>query len=273
MKLRIQPWFTDGCTRFLNTVFKWYPQFLTGTPTVLEWGGGNSTLYFLSRKCRVLTVESDACYINDLSALTTSMGYRSVVVSSTADALRELDTADVVILQAKGIQDVEEQIFSGRDWTFLLNDGISRREVLEAVERSAFQGLLILDNVEYCGNWGSLERAAAHPDRVRVYRSLLRNPEWRHILFDQPEGREGHSSPDYTGWEAPHRWISGILWRHSHLFSQLLVTHLGMPVVTPDAIDDRDLESLPNRCPFDWARMKWLTESYDNVFPLHRSFE
>ena len=106
MKLRIQPWFTDGCTRFLNTVFKWYPQFVTGTPTVLEWGGGNSTLYFLSRKCRVLTVESDASYIDDLSSLTTSMGYRSVVVSSTADALRELDTADVVILQAKGIQDV-----------------------------------------------------------------------------------------------------------------------------------------------------------------------
>jgi hypothetical protein len=273
MKLRIQPWFTHGCITFLNNVFKWYPQLCGTTPSVLEWGGGNSTLYFLTKKCNVLTVESDEGYVKELAALASAMGFRTAVVSNTTEAMERFDASDLVILHAKGYQDVGDSIFQCRDWTFLLNDGISRKDVLEAVSRLTFQGVLILDNLEYCANWGRLERAAAHPDRVRLYRQFLRDPAWRQLLFEQQEGRNGHSTPDSTGWEAPHRWISGVLWRQEHLFTQLLVTHAGLPVVTPDALGDRDLETLSERCPFDWQQMKWLVDEYSNVFTLDRSFE
>lgn len=41
MKIRINPWFTDDSTRFLNNLFKWFPQVLKngGKMNVLEWGG------------------------------------------------------------------------------------------------------------------------------------------------------------------------------------------------------------------------------------------
>jgi len=131
----------------------------------------------------------------------------------------------------------------------------------------------VLDNVEYCANWGKLERASAHPDRVKSYRRMLRDPSRGKYLFEQSEGREGHSSPDTTGWEAPHRWISAVLWQHDHLLSKLMVSCIGLPLVNLDGLEDSDVLSLPERCPFDWNKMKWIMDEYTNTLKLERKFE
>jgi hypothetical protein len=52
-----------------------------------------------------------------------------------------------------------------------------------------------------------------------------------------------------------------------------MVSHIGLPVVTADALDDADLDTLAQRCPYDWQQMKWLVDEYAAVFDLPRRFE
>ena len=273
MKIRVQPWFTDSCVVFLNNLFKWYPKCIGQQVTVLEWGGGNSTIYFLNKGCRIMTVESDDAYIDDLLKVSRGLGFKATATSDPQDIAVRLTEYDLIIVKATKFEEVGEAIIRLQDWAIIVNDGISRKAVLEAIARRSCPSIVILDNVEYCANWGKLERCAAHPDRVKSYRHILRDPDWIFYLFEQAEGREGHSSPDFTGWEAPHRWISGVLWRRDHLLAKLIVSHLGFPTVTVEGIDDADVATLPERCPFDWNQMKWLIEEYTNVFTLPRKFD
>jgi hypothetical protein len=46
--LRVIPWFTDGCSTFLQNLFKWLPKLVGERLLVLEFGGGNSTFFFLT---------------------------------------------------------------------------------------------------------------------------------------------------------------------------------------------------------------------------------
>lgn len=273
MKLRLQPWFTDSCATFLNNLFKWYPACAGERISILEWGGGNSTLYFLGKGCRLLTIESDEAYIARVVDISRSLGFKVISTDDPGEAVSGYDGVDLTILRAKSFQDAGEVVFDHRDWSMIVNDGISRKEVVEAIVARRCSSIVILDNVEYCANWGKLERGAAHPERVKSYRNILRDPYWSHYLFEQAEGRDGHSAPDSTGWEAPNRWISGVLWPNTHLLAKLMVSHIGLPVVTLDALDDADIETLSQRCPFDWEQMKWLVDEYTEVFELPRSFE
>ncbi|MBY0576830.1 MAG: hypothetical protein K2P67_09595 [Gallionellaceae bacterium] len=273
MKLRINPWFTDSCAVFLNNLFKWYPGSTGKILSVLEWGGGNSSIYFLQKKCRILTIENNEDFIKDLSALSHALGYKVNVTSKLEDAASDFNDYDLTILKADKFEDIGTSVFEMQDWSIIVNDGISRLQVIEAINERKTSAIIVLDNVEYCANWGSLDRCSAHPDRVRSYRQILRDPSWQHYLFEQVEGREGHSVPDATGWEAPIRWISGVLWRHDHLLAKLMVSHIGLPVVNLDGLDDRDILTLPERCPFDWDEMKWLVDEYSNVLTLDRKFE
>jgi len=273
MKLRIQPWFTDSCGTFLNNLFKWYPNYLNKPLSVLEWGGGNSTLYFLGKGCRLLTIESDDAYIQDLLNISQSIGFRSRSVGQVKDVLASFSDYDLTILKASDFKDVGKAIFNLQDWSFIVNDGISRNDVIQTISECNTNAVVVLDNAEYCANWGKLERCAAHPERVKNYRKILRDPKWRHYLFEQNEGREGHSSADFTGWEAPHRWISGVLWPNDHLLTKLMVSHIGFPLVTLEALNDDDVNSLSQRCPFDWESMKWLVDEYNEVYTFPRTFE
>ena len=273
MKIRIHPWFTDACSTFLNNLFKWYPETIKERLTVLEWGGGNSTIYFLQNQCQVLTVESNDTYINYLATLTKQLGYKINVVSTLTEAKHNFKDFDLTILKADKLEDIGEDIFDYINWSIILNDGISRLQVLEAIKKRDCNSIVILDNAEYCANWGKLEKASAHPDRVKSYRQFLRDPQWQHYIFEQSEGREGHSAEDATGWEAPHRWLSAILWKNNHLLAKLMVTNIGFPLVSMEGIDDEDLNSLSERCPFDWQEKKWLVDEYTNVFSVKRKFE
>jgi hypothetical protein len=221
MKLRINPWLTDFCTVFLNNLFKWYPASTKKTLSVLEWGSGHSSIYFLQKQCRILTIESREDYINDLSKLSQSLGFRTNVVNKFEEA--NCNEYDLTILKADKFEDVGDTVFEMDDWSIIVNDGISRNLVIEKIIERKNDSIVILDNVENCANREKLELASAHPDRVQNYRRILRDSYWQNYLFEQIEGRERHSSPDFTGWEVPHRWISAVLWRHDHLLSKLMV--------------------------------------------------
>jgi hypothetical protein len=273
MKLRINPWFTDSCTVFLNNLFKWYQSYTKMPYSVLEWGGGNSTIYFLQKQCKIFTIESNEDFIHDLLKLSQGLNYRARVVKTLTEGTTNFNEYDLTILKADKFEDVGEAVFGMEDWSIIVVDGISRHRVIETIIDRKSTSIVVLDNVEYCANWGKLERASAHPDRVRSYRRILRDPSWRQYLFEQIEGREGHSTPDTTGWEAPHRWISAVLWRHDHLFSKLMVSSIGLPIISIDGLEDLDVLTLSERCPYDWNNMKWLVDGYTNVFMLERKFE
>lgn len=270
MKLRISPWYTDSCTDFLNNLFKWWP-LETGKPLALEIGGGNSTLYFLGKGFRVLTIEDSPSFIHDIESHARQGGYRVETGSTPDEGLDALKNSDLVLLQAGRISPEALSLISSTKWSIIVNDGIDRAEVLSEIYAVNTGSLIILDNCEYCANWGArLERGSAHPTRIPIYREFLRSNDWHCYLFEQAEGRDGYSSPDRTGWEAPHRWITGVGWHKSHLLQQLMVTSKGLPLVTPEGINDGDIESLAQRCPFDWDNREWLTDSYTNYFDLHR---
>lgn len=273
MNLRVIPWFTDSCTMFLNNLFKWYQAPAKKALTVLEWGGGNSSIYFLQKQCRILTIESSEDFINDLLKLSQGLGYRARIVTTLEEGVIHFNEYDLTILKAEKFEDVGTAVFEMEEWSIILIDGISRQQVIETIIERKSSSIVVLENVEYCANWGKLERASAHPDRVRSYRRILRDPSWRQYLFEQIEGREGYSAPDFTGWEAPCRWISAVLWRHDHLLSKLMVSCIGLPLVTIDGLEDQDVLTLPERCPYDWNNMKWLVDEYTNVFTLERKFE
>lgn len=273
MKLRIQPWFTDSCTTFLNNLFKWYPQCVEDRISVLEFGGGNSSIYFLQKGCRLLTIESDDSYIANVLEICRSLGFKATTTDDSEVAISNFHEFDLTILRASTFEEVGDAVFDRKKWSIILNDGISRKDVIEAISTRRCSSIVILDNVEYCANWGKLERSSAHPDRVKIYRQVLRDPAWRHYLFEQVEGRDGHSAPDSAGWEAPHRWISCVLWPSDHLLTKLMISHIGFPVVTLDAIDDADIYTLSKRCPFDREKMKWLVDEYTEVFKLPRTFD
>jgi hypothetical protein len=273
MKLRVNPWFTDSCTVFLNNLFKWYPDFQKKPLSILEWGGGNSSIYFLQKQCRILTIENREDFIHDLLNLSQCLGYRVRIEDNFKEASAHFNEYDMTIIKAEKYEDIGDAVFEMADWSFIVNDGISRDLVIEKILEHQSKSIVVLDNVEYCANWGKLELASAHPDRVRIFRQILRNPFWRQYLFEQIEGREGHSAPDFTGWEAPHRWISAVIWPHDHLLSKLMVSCIGLPLVNLDGLEDIDISTLPERCPFDWDNMKWLVDEYTKVLKLKRKFE
>lgn len=273
-RLRVVPWWTDDCSTFLNNIFKWFPSTLPSPPCILEFGGGNSTLYLLAKGARVVTVESDDGYIDFIRGTACQIGYQVIVTGTEAVLPELLKQHHLIIIKAQSYSEVAHLV-SAIKWDFIVNDGIARKEVLSDIHQKAIESVIILDNVEYCANWGRLDRTSAKPDLIKVYRSILRDEKWRHYIFEQSEGREGRASADKSGWEAPHRWASAILWPSSHLFARLMLTHLGVPLVNQAGLDDADLLTLGDRCPFDWDSMQWR----QNPFPpeldmkLPRSFD
>lgn len=265
--LRVVPWFTDGCSTFLANLFKWLPRHLNTRLSVLEFGGGNSTLFFLSKKLKVISIESDEGYVDFLSNVSRTSGFSVGVFSDPNGYLRDGTQNDLSIIFAKKIEEIPS-VMDLVKTDIIVNDGISRREVLEKIMRDHLNSIVILDNVEYAANWGRLERSSAKPDLIKVYRSFLRSTDWQSYIFEQSEGRDGHGSADKTGWESPHRWMSAVGWSKGHILHNLMTTNLGFPVVNSLGANDDDLESLSERCPFNWETMKWMRDAFPNELDL-----
>jgi hypothetical protein len=237
------------------------------TLKALEFGGGNSTFYLLGKGLKVITVESDESYMKFLISVAESIGFecKSIEFSELNDDT--IDTYDLLIIKAKYLSELGD-IISQFDWDIIVNDGISRREVLEKIHNRLGNTIVILDKVEYCANWGRLDRGSAKPDLIKAYRSILRDQDWSHIIFEQPEGRDGRGAMDKTGWESPHRWASAVLWPSNHLLAKLMVSNIGMPIVNQKGLNDEDTATLGERCPFDWDKMEWLKPHFPTEMDL-----
>lgn len=265
--LRVVPWFTDGCSTFLNNLFKWLPGFIKKRITILEFGSGNSTLYFLSKKSRVISIESSADYVKFVHDIATSSGFKSTIVTPFDLSSNKLDGFDLILVQASSFSEIS-QLLNTIDFDIIVNDGIERKKITEQIFESLKDKIVILDNIEYSSNWGRLDRSSAKPDLIIAYRKILRSPDWRHYIFEQPEGRLGRGFSDKTGWESPHRWASAVLWPSNHLLAHLMITNLGFPIVNELGINNKDIETLGERCPFDWSEMKWLKPEFPSELDL-----
>jgi hypothetical protein len=282
-KLRVSPWWTDACVAFLNNLFKWYPAVAEQPLTVLEFGGGNSTLFFLQKGFKTITVENDEQFIKLLSGFAIQSGLNVHLTDILNFDRSHIDKFDLILVKANNYDSTVklaecpeiDAIIRAYDWTIIVDDGIARKQVLEGILSAESQAIIVLDNIEFCANWGHLDTPSAKPDLIRVYREMLRSSDWRHYIFEQKEGREGRGVADISGWESPHRWASAILWHQRHLLAELMITHLGFPVVNTLGINNEDLQTLEARCPFDWENGKWLK----NHFPpeldlkLQRKFD
>jgi predicted O-methyltransferase YrrM len=277
-KFRIVPWWTDGCSTFLNNLFKWLPHAMPRTSprslTALEFGSGNSTLYLLTKGVRVVTIESDDAYIALVCNIAKEAGYQATAVDIGDFSQHLLDQFHLVAIKATSFAQTN-QILTTNYWDFVVNDGISRREVIEEIHRSNLNSIVILDNVEYCANWGHLDRSSAKPELLKAYRAILRDRTWNNLIFEQPEGRADCGAADKVGWESPHRWASAVLWPERHFLTPLMVTTSGLPMVNPLGADNTDVQTLEDRCPFDWNQMKWLKPPFPTELDLklHRDFD
>lgn len=280
--IRALPWFTDEMTRFVNNLLKWYPGFINRRVSVLEIGSGNSTLFFLNKGLRVVSLEASAEYVSYVVKIAKALGYTVKVV----DTMEQVDDSfDLCVVK---LPDYDNKIHSPGFWydslgieklqldyDFLVNDGVDRKFFLKKF-RSCTNSIIILDNCEYAANWGRLAKSSAKPDLITEFRSFLRSGDWNSMLFEQPEGREGRGSGDNTGWESDVRWLTAIAWSRDHVLSELMISNLGFPLVNEKGIKNADLDSLSERCPFDWEHMKWENESMNPKtldLGLYRSFK
>lgn len=264
MILRALPWMTQESINFLNNLFKWYPVSKDRKLTVCEFGGGNSTIYFLQKGCKVLTVENDEQFIDDLNGLSRVMKLNVKTIRSIDDDFEiNFEKYDLVILKAVCYEDIKNHIFLERyKWDIVINDGISRPDILQYITTYLKNSIVILDNCEYCANWGRLARSSAKSNQSRVYRDFLRDATWDKYIFEQQEGRNGYCSADAFGWESPNRWATAVCWHSSHVLNKYMITQLGFPLVNFDGIDDGDLQTLETRCPYDLKNNKWILDEY-----------
>jgi len=227
-------------------------------------GGGNSTIYFLQKGCKVLTVENDEQFIDDLNQVAKIMKLNSKVIRDVVSDIQiELEDYDLIILKASCYQDIKANIFSPTNkWDIVMNDGISRSDILKDITTNLQNSIIVLDNCEYCANWGRLARSSAKVNQSTTYRSFLRDTAWNKYIFEQKEGRDGYSVPDACGWESPNRWATAICWHESHILNKYMITHLGFPLVNLSGIEDKDLETLEKRCPYDFKKNKWILDEY-----------
>jgi hypothetical protein len=235
--------------------------------SVIEFGGGNSTFFFLSRGLRVITIESGEDYINFICNVARETGFRAEVFSNPENLASNFKNYDLLILPASNFSEISS-IMSLIKADIIVNDGISRREVLESIISGQPDAIVVLDNVEYAANWGRLDRSSAKPDLIKIYREFLRSSNWKSYVFEQSEGREGRAVADKTGWECPHRCLCAIGWPQTHLLGSLIMTNIGFPVVNATGRHDEDLQTLPERCPFDWDNMKWMKPAFPEELDL-----
>ncbi len=241
MKLRIMPWLTDGSVDFLNNVFKWYPTYLGRQLRVLEFGCGNSTLYFASKGCSVVSIES-------------TQKYRQATEGAlnVADTTRGCFVGSVEFLHAETLTDVPEDIWTLPFDIVLVDgpDGMARHKTLERFAESSLlaSSLLIVDNVEYMSNWGNLDIHAAYPARVVSFRRFYRDVADNVLIFETPWGRDGGALADAVGFEAHARVMTAVSWSKEHeVFGKSLLTTTGLPVVSPEGFNDADLATLRAR--------------------------
>lgn len=157
--LHVLPWLTDGAVNFLDCYIFHLKQTIGKNPMVFEFGGGGSTLYFLSRGCFVTTVDHEREWVVKIQAIATALGHEDRLTLRGEN--RPYDCA------------INK---STEDFDIILIDGRDRVKCLETVigqfPMRFSSSILVLDNTERVN------------DQYSDYLPLLENHKLIH--FEQP---------------------------------------------------------------------------------------
>jgi len=189
MTIRILPWWTDQAVTFIEGFID---QTRHIRPLFFEFGGGNSTIFFLEKGVELITIEHDREWLGKIESIIS-------MLPSRANATLELAS-----------RPYHKKIFSIKDkildrFVVIVVDGRDRVKCIESsiafCQSYNVPHLLILDNSERLAN----EYAEAKPFLKRMYQKFYH--------FEQPSwvvDRRLIPLPDRSGWLAPHRWITSV---------------------------------------------------------------
>lgn len=186
-RFRSVPWITDDAVRFICGYIAHHKDVTGKGPRILEFGMGESTLFFAEHASELVSFEHDPDWHQSVS--------------------RTLEVA--------GATNVETYIFERpyslrlgstvKPWfNIVLIDGRDRVACLEETIRLGLlddAGIIVLDNTE---------RVTGYNARYGKMLELLRG--YSVIHFEQ-------RGPDRVEWLAPHRWITSIAWLEHHNYT------------------------------------------------------
>lgn len=150
-----QPWINFKAIDYLN-------EHLERGHTLFEYGGGGSTLFFLNRVAKVVTVEHDELWFNVLSKKISEMGithWEGIFQSGesfTGGGVRQPEIPADFMSSTKGQQDLSYERYAksihrynGPAFDWVLVDGRARPScMVESFEHLRSGGYLIIDNME-----------------------------------------------------------------------------------------------------------------------------
>ncbi|MEX6780007.1 hypothetical protein [Limnospira fusiformis] len=97
--IRVSPWLSDSAVNFLSNVFDWWPCYATeyslDSTTVLEFGSGSSTFWFLQQGFNVVTVETDPFYQDLLWQMSNLFDVSCTVGNSIPPFLTQQNKSDL----------------------------------------------------------------------------------------------------------------------------------------------------------------------------------
>lgn len=251
---RYSPWLVDESVSFLNELLSWYPKSLCSTinsQVVIEFGGGSSTMWLLSKGFKVISIEDSINYA-DLLFKECDLFNKKTCIVDQIENLQYVDfhEYDCLIILTKQWSPKLIELFNVVKPFMLIDDGQFRLQVADMWEADAHADcILLLDNSEYCADCGVLPISAGYPERAKAYRHQLRSPENKSISFEASIHHSGNTT-DYSRQLVNHRQITSIVYKSNSLLSRCIPTNRGTPHVTPENSDDNDLLSLRDRVPY-----------------------
>jgi len=205
VSLRILPWWTDSAISFIEGFLESFNQ---SKPLIFEYGGGNSTIYFLQKNLRVITIEHDADWYEKLNKTA-----EIFVINN--------DNIDIRLSPRpyhKQIAAITDTV-KNHPLSIVVVDGRDRVKCIRYSTAFLYYHniphILILDNAERLGS--------EYREARKIFDSCAYR---RRYHFEQANiiasNNYLQSLPDRAGWQAPHRWITSIYFsEHCREYSQL----------------------------------------------------
>lgn len=207
--------------------------------------GGASSLYFLNKGFNVVMIEHDVKWRERVCAVARAGGFS--INEEQISTLRE--EPNLIVVEGKGFSAIPYEIAVLNYFIVVIDREDRRCNARDAFTRFK-NSIIVIDNYEFARDWGNLPISSGYPERAGEWRGFLHDNDWRYYLFEQPEGRSGHATQDFSGYEAKTPKITGVFWPKSSSFGRCCPTVAGFPLLSPPSIDNSDLPSLRERCPY-----------------------
>jgi hypothetical protein len=194
--LRVVPWITDPSFIFLDN-YIYYTKLRKNQFKVFEFGMGNSTLYFLARKCIIDSVDHDEKWVDMITKMS------DLTYPNNPDFNPKLSTRPY------------NNVYENRDYDLVVIDGRDRVACLKTVLEKGLRddAVLLLDNTE----------RVPGPGKYSEYKQLL--CDYNCIHFEQPfvkgSNPQSGGQQDICGNRVGHRWVTTIAFKNSFRYSTL----------------------------------------------------